>query len=668
MSARATGCWLFAGPALLLVLLAGGCTLLNAPERNLLPPDGGVKGGIELFCDDGFDDDNDTEVDCDDSDCAQEPACCEERRTTLNEDWAAADLRDDWVFTPTTGELWAPVRPSFGGITFVGGFLPDDSPRALLSKDCVSLALGGWVNATLRTADASGCNASEECERYAGVVLTVASDSMPGNKLQDELAVTLHGGGLVLVTQADVEVARATAGVDRDVEVEIEVRSKLDDDNQAVLKAEVMVDGAVVLEDFTVAAIADLLTEGDCSEIPGVRVAAQGRGSDVYVGPVQTAKQDCANPSQFDEQSATLNAVSLEFTPSWVSAYVGSPALASSRNSISDVQWDLMVDGSNDPPELEPSTHIGYAIGHARVDTDEGGDWRLDSWESSESPKVGDDPPSCVEGGPCPDNRSAREPHLLAELNEEQELRDLVFSFAREVVDDPSERDLFGIQIVRPVGSPASSITLSGTPTLSPGEVPGCISLRDPALIPVDSDAQNGYWLLFTCIQDASAPTEIRAVRISRALEVVREGAAPMQRLVLRASELGPFAAAGIRSPEPLISFEADGMRLRIWFLAQAVPGEWAVALAEARTHDIEALEFDLPEPIPFPLNPILSNESTLVRSGCIGGECNITGLAVTPRADEPDRLRFILARRLYLTGVPPTDQLIPLEQTWGKP
>ena len=148
-------------------------------------------------------------------------------------------------------------------------------------------------------------------------------------------------------------------------------------------------------------------------------MAAQGRGDGVYVGPLETAKQDCANPSQFDEQSATLSGANLEFTPSWVEAYVGSPALASSRNSVSDVQWDLIVEGSNHAPELEPTTHIGYALGHARVATDEGGDWRLDTWESSESPKVGDDPPSCLDGS-CDGNRSVREPHLLAELNDEQ--------------------------------------------------------------------------------------------------------------------------------------------------------------------------------------------------------------------------------------------------------
>jgi hypothetical protein len=653
--------------AVLGVLLIGGCSWLNAPERNLVPPDGGVKGGVELFCDDGLDDDEDLAFDCADPDCSQEPACCELRRTTLSEDWTSPDLSAGWTFTPTAEGPWSALRPSFDGTTFVGGFLPDDSPRALLSKDCVSLALGGWVDTSLRTTDATGCGPSEPCDRYAGVVLSVATDSAPGNKLQDEVAVTLHAGGLVLVTQADVEVARASAVVDESVDVGIELRPTLDELNLPILIANVTVAGEPVLEGFTVATIGDLVSTGDCAEVPGLHVAAQGRGEGVYVGPLETAKQDCANPSQFDEQSATLSAANLEFTPSWVEAYVGSPGLASSRNSVSDVQWDLIVEGSNHAPELEPTTHIGYALGHARVATDEGGDWRLDTWESSESPKVGDDPPSCLDGS-CDDNRSVREPHLLAELNDEQELRDLVLSFARELVSTPGERDVFGIQVVRPVGGPTNSIALPSAPTLSPDEIPECVSLRDPALIPVDPEALGGYWLLFTCVEGAGSATEIHAVRISRALEVIREGGDPMRRIVLVASELGPFAAAGIRSPEPLISFEKDGMRLRIWFLAQGTPGDWSVALAEARTHDTSVLEFELPEAVPFPVNPILSGASTLVRSGCLDEECNITGIAVAPRADDPSRLRFLLARRLNLPGGGRTDQLIPLEQTWSKP
>ena len=645
--------------------LVAGCSLLNAPDRNLTPPDGGVDGGgIELFCADGLDDDDDSATDCADADCSEEPVCCERRRTTLSYDWTSANLGSAWSFAPS---LWSPLRTSLDGATFVGGFLPADTPRALVSQDCVSLGLGGWVTTTLHSTDAGSCSSNEACADYAGVVLTAVTGSTAGNRLQDELAVTLHAGGLVQVTQAGAEVARATSAVAQTVEVEIELRPMLDASNQAVVVASVTVDSESILDGFSVARTENLISAGDCAEIPGLYVAAEGQGDLVYVGPIETAKQDCANPSQFDEQSATLRAGNLEFNPSWASAYLGAPTLASSRNTLSDVQWDLIVEGSNWSPELEPTTHVGYALGHARVATDEGGNWRLTGWESSDTPKVGDDPPACS-GDTCADNRSLREPHLLAELNEDGELRDLTLTFARELVSVPTERDLFGIQIVRPVGSPGTSLTLPSTPTLSPDEVPECISLRDPALIPVDRDAIGGYWLLFTCIESAMPPRQIHAVRVSRALEIVQEGGGPMRRVVLDADELGPFAAAGIRAPEPVVLFAEDGMRLRVWFLAQSTPGDWAVALAEARTHDSALLEIDLPEPLPFPVNPILSNESTLVLSGCVADQCNITGIAVTPRADDPSRLRFLLARRLNESDGDETFQLIPLEQTWRTP
>lgn len=652
----------------LMLVWASGCTLLNAPDRNLQPPDGGVDGGtgIELFCDDGLDDDADSMFDCADVDCAEEPACCERRSATLDENWTTGNLSPSWAFGPTAGDPWVPGRPTFEGTTFVGNFGSSSEPRALISNDCVSLALGGWVNTPLRTTDATGCDSDTPCDRYAGIVLSVATDNAPGSKLQDELAVTLHAGGLVLVTQADVEVARTATAIDQDADVEITVRPTLDDDALPILNATVTVGGETVLEDFPMSRIQDLVATGECAQIPGLHVAVQSQGDGVYAGPLATAKQDCANPGQFEKQVATLTGETLRFAPSWRSAYVGSPALASSRNTVSDVQWDLMVEGSNDAPELEPVTHVGYAIGHARETTDEGDDWSLDGWIVSEGPKVGDDPPSCAAGGDCSGNISIREPHLLAELNEERELRDLVLSFAREVA--PSSPDIFGIQIIKPVGGPATPLGVPSTPTLSPDDVPECLSLRDPSLIAVDPEAQDGYWLFFTCVQGAGPTTEIHAVRISRALEVVQEAGGPLRRLVLKADELGPFAAAGIRSAEPLVSFSEDGLRLRIWFLAQSAPGDWSVALAEARTHDVGMLAFELPQALPFAVNPILTSDSPLVRSECFGDDCSITGIAVTRRADDPEVLRFLLARRVNIPIAGRTDQLIPLEQIWRIP
>ena len=658
---------------LALCIAGAGCSLLNQPDRDLTPPDGGVDGGvdgggIELFCSDGFDDDSDQATDCQDTDCAEEPACCERRRTTLSYDWTPVNLSAAWSLSP---DPWIPNRIVLDGDSFVGGFLPSDVPRALVSEDCVSLGLGGWVTTSLHSTQSNGCLPDEPCEPYAGIVLTTASGSAPGARLQDELAVTLHAGGLVLVTQAGAELGRASAEVGRDVPVQIEIRPALDALNQAVLIASVEVDGAVVLDDFTMMPIENLLSEGDCAEIPGLRLGVEGRGAGTYVGPVQAEKQDCANPSQFDEQSATLRAENLEFNPSWVAAYVGAPTLASSRNALSDVQWDLIVEGSNWSPALEASTHVGYALGHARIATDEGANWRLSGWESSEGPKLGADPPACAEPE-CAEDRSLREPHLLAEMNENQELRDLTLAFAREIVTAPTLRDRFGIQVVRPTGGPTASLSLPSRATVEPDDVPDCISLRDPALIPVDPEALGGYWLLFSCIESAQPPRTIRAIRISRSLELVMEAGAPMERRVLDADELGAFAEGGIRSAEPVLDFLDDGLRLRLWFLAQDALGNSSVALAEARSHDTALLELELPEPLPFVVNPILDAQSTLVRSGCTADECTITGIAVTPRADDPDRLRFLLARRLKgeVVGGPDleTYQLIPLEQTWRTP
>ncbi|MEM9730834.1 MAG: hypothetical protein AAF997_19790 [Myxococcota bacterium] len=662
---------------LLGTLWLAGCTVLNDPDRSRLPNTGGSAGaggiggaggadGIELFCDDGTDDDEDTLIDCEDSDCDEEPACCERRSPTITDDWQG-DLRLRWTLAPTEEGEWTPATPTFDGNRFVGDFGSPDTPRSLISGDCVSLALGGWVTSRLRSVDAMGCTQDEPCDRYTGFVLTAANDSAPGIKLPDELAVTLHAGGLLLITQADVELARATATLDEDVTFEIALRPALDEDAQPILRASVTVDGEAVLEDFTMTGIADLIAEGECGQTAGLNLAVQSQGTGVFAGPLEAARQDCANPSQFQKQVATLTGSSLRFASSWRSAYIGAPALASSRDFLGDVQWDLIVEGSNDAPELEPVTHVGYAIGHARDISNEGDDWSLDDWVTSNGPKAGDNPPSCITlPGGCDDNVSVREPHLLAEQNEDGVLRDLVLSFAREV--NPVTPDIFGVQVVKPIGAPLTPVPIPESPTLSPEDVPECEGLRDPALIPVDPDALNGYWLLFSCFDGPGAPSEIHAVRLTRALEVMMESGAPMRRVVLTTETLGSFAQGGIRAPEPLVVFSPDGLRIRVWFLAQESPGTWSVALAEGRTHDVASLETDLPEILPFPVNPILRHDSPLVLSDCLGEECSITGIAVSPRGDDSEVLRFVLARRVNLPGGVRTDQLVPLEQLWRMP
>ena len=136
---------------------------------------------------------------------------------------------------------------------------------------------------------------------------------------------------------------------------------------------------------------------------------------------------------------------------------MGSPALASSRNSVSDIQWDLIVEGSNHGPELEPTTHIGYALGHARVATDEGGDWRLDSWETSANRLRSATTRLHAWMAPVPTIGASASPICWPSSTTNRSFATWCCRSLREVVSDPSERDLFGIQIVRPVGGPTTA-------------------------------------------------------------------------------------------------------------------------------------------------------------------------------------------------------------------
>ncbi len=654
--------------AMLVTSLCASCSLSNAPDRNF--GTGGAGGRqVELLCANHSDDDGDELDDCEDPDCAEEPGCCERQRSALSEAWTSPDLSVDWLFAPSMAGLWSPLRPAEGGR--LTGFLPDDMPRALVSDDCVPMALGASVSVDLRASEPGDCGPNAACERYAAVVLTHPQDMLPGQRLQDELAVTMYAGGFVQLTQNGTPIATRAVPVDLEHGLEISLRPGRNDSGHASLSASVSLtpEGGTrrtLVEGFPVAAIEDLVSTGSCAEVAGLYVAVEGRGSGVELGPLQANRQDCANPSQFDERSATLTRQTLGGSPPWTKGYVGAPTLASSHTPASDLQWDVWIEGSNDPPELETFVHVGYALGHGRATSDEGDNWSLEGWQMLDGPKLGHDPPSCVEvpcGEPPP---SFREPHLLAEPSEEP--ASWVLSFAREQL--PAEaRDEFGIDFLRPVGPPDAQPQLSSVTAITPAQIEGCESLRDPALIPVDPDAEDGYWLFFTCVREDAAGHEIQALRLSADLALVEEAGVPVRQQVLSPNMLPGFADQGVFGPEPLVRFTAQGARLRLWFMALSAAGERSVAVAEANTQDATSLGFELPRFESHPVNPILSEDSTLVRNRCSPDErCSISGIAVSQRADDPERLRFLLARRVNGSDGMGRDELIPLEQDWRVP
>lgn len=654
--------------AVLLAILGASCSLSNPPDRDF--GTGGTGGRrVELLCSNQTDDDGDQLDDCDDPDCAEEPNCCERQRSALSEAWTNPDLSIDWRFAPSMADPWSPQRPAEGGR--ITGFVPDDIPRALVSDDCVPMALGASVSVALRASEPGDCGQNAGCERYAALVLTHPQDMLPGQRLQDELAVSMYAGGFVQLTQNGTPIATRAVALSLNHMLEISLKPARDENGHASLSATVSLtpeggNRRSLVEGFPVASIEDLVSVGSCVEVAGLHVAVEGRGTGVELGPLQASQQDCANPSHFDERSATLTRQTLGASPPWTEAYVGAPTLGSSRTPASDVQWDVWIEGSNDPPELETFVHVGYALGHARATSDEGQNWSLGGWEMLSGPKLGHDPPSCVEvpcGEPPP---SFREPHLLAEPNEEP--ASWVLSFAREQTP-AAARDSFGIDFLRPVGPPAARPQLSSVTAITPGQVEGCESLRDPALIPVDPLVEDGYWLFFTCVRDDAMGNEIQALRVSADLALVEEAGVPLRQRVLHAEMLPEFAAQGVQSPEPLIRFTAQGARLRLWFVALSGVGERSIGVAEANAQDAGTLRFELPRFESHPVNPILSQESTVVRNRCGQEEqCSISGIAVSPRADEPERLRFLLARRVKGSDGMGRDELIPLEQDWRVP
>ena len=650
--------------ALVLALLPA-CTWLNAPDRDRLDVDAGT-GDTETLCDDGFDNDNDMLTDCADFDCVREPVCCDQQQSLVDERWTTPNLNTDWLLQPSAAPAWTPERIGTPFGQAISDFTVPTEPRALVARACVPMALGIDIEVTMRAVGQSGCDDQSACDQYAAIVLSRAADMAVGARLSDEIAIRLHAGGWLEISQDNATVEAVPLGTGDAHALRLQLVPGFDDDSQGVLFGRVVVDGETdVVRDLTVIALDDLLRTGSCGQVPGLRLGVEGQGGGVELGPVSATSQDCVNPSQFEFPGATLLSGNLGFNPSWTQGSIGSPSLASAPSGGGRVSFEIMVEGSNDTPDLEPIAHVGYALGHASTSVNNGAaTWPQDAleWLSSETPKLGDDPPSCV-GGSCPGTVSVRDPHVLLELSGNT-IADRIVSFAREVDVGVGPRDRFGLHVQSRVDTPDVPMTVDA-PRLVPDDVPGCISLRDPSIIPVDSEGLGGYWLLFTCERDAGAPSQIHAVKLRRTLEP--EGPPLIHQIIADSSALGTFAADGVFGPEPLVTFvEGQGVLLRVWFMARALDATTSVGLLEAQALGDDPLALSLPDLSPFPVNPVLAPDAPVL--GTCPGTCALEHVAVSRRGDDPERLRFVLARSVNLPGGGHLSELIPLEQFWRLP
>ena len=667
------------------LLCASGCTIFNAPDPGLIGRDGGsADGGMDAgdarvdgsdgtdagdsgtacvprqeICGNTEDDDCDGLVDCADFDCAGLSACCTEDvgDVLFTEDWSAADLSLRWSAEPAGAAF--PTKSMASGQWRLTSF---DEGEAIILNDCTPLSLGLNLSVTFVPRATGSC--SVDC--YAALYLTQSEYLVTGAELLDDLVVRMESGGALVVEHAGAELGRSEMDFEAEtpVNVELGVQPGIDEEGVPQLFATVYATQGgstqTLVEEKAFIPQEDLIsTLPSCDEAPGLFIALAGNGDRVHVGTLEPSRQRCVNPSQFTRpsaESAILTSGHLGLTD-WAGPGIGAPTLTST-DAGGDVRWDVMVDATNVDRELEKISHVGMSLGHARsLDWDDPTDWA----SFVGGPRAGANPPACTDGS-CDANVSVREPSLLARPYGGVMATSFVVAYAREntAAIAAGDRDLFDIhaQFISPNVTVAFDAS-DGAAVLA-SDVPECDSLRDPELIPAGSSPTDGYWVLFTC--ESSGPDTIRAIRLSDPLlEPMGDSV-----LVLGPGHVEPYGAGGVSGPAVVAEYEdgGPGAVFRMWFLARDRGGaNVTLAMAQAQTDDITE-EMGLPGFEPYSANPILHAQAL---EGCSAGECDLTGVAVTRRADATTTLRFLVARHVNDAGGSQYE-LIPLEQFWRSP
>lgn len=682
--------------SLFVALGASGCSLLFAPSdapilladagvdstvdssmdaTDSMPdtgPDTGMDGGVdtgpgsEVDCADGVDNDMDGLTDCADFDCTGNPRCCEAGDPQLSENWVAMELTGAWAATPSDDANFPSRGGTMDGERYIDAFEPPGIPRGIVARQCVPVAVGLELTIELEARGDTSCAEESRCERRAGVALSPANDTLPGNWLTDDLGLMLHANGHFEITRNGDAIEARDFEPRQRVRLFLTISPGVGSGGQAAMFASVafeIVGGGMpepepILVGREFLDLARLIDDpGGCERIPGLYIGVQGQGDGVWVRDLSASTRQCVNPSQF--QSPLDGDVALRYDDLGFSTFaeggMSAPTLTSSRDAVGGpVRWDLLVSGTNDDPNLDKIVRVGWAVGHARSNN-----WDMLPWDSSVTPKAGDDVPSCNRGMvPCDGLVSVREPSLLAELSDSGLLDLLSAAFAQEL--DPGG-ELFGIYTVPNVAqSPGTPVTIPGAPTIAPAQVPGsvCDSLRDPALLRVEA----GFWLFFTCERNGGFDS-IHAVKLGGDFSLTMDGVEPIHQVVLDSS-IGAYAVSGVSGPEVIIDTPTDGDPvIRLWFLAHGEGRETTVALAQAEVK-AAAIGSLLPVFVPFDANPVLRSSNPAL--GACPDDCPLQGFAVTRRTDDLGVLRFVVARRVNDPVDGLFDELVPLEQFWS--
>jgi hypothetical protein len=683
-----------------------------APDADAGPPE------FETECTGGVDEDGDGRIDCADFDCADSPACCSgggNGPDILDADWE--NISGGWGPVPS-GVSYPATQEVEDGTWRITDF-GEGNPKGVVRDGCTPMALGLHGDVTLHTR-ASGSDSD-----FAAMVLTRVDDVEPGNRLADELAVTLTGAGRLYVSRARAlcepgsegdacRQERILAELEREerpgiggrVELTLEVTPGIGQQGNAALFATLHVrvfgaGGKIAERDLItrrqfirqeqLEAECDTLQGGD---VPGLNVAFEGRGSRVQVGEPTASPSQCGNPNYFDSTPAQLSTIEqqdLHFGESWSSGGFDSFAAATFCGGSEcwrpggDIRWHLVSATTNVDMGAPPP--IFYSLGHGRSLRQ----WGEDGWtDPNPSPWAGADPPTCLDGGSeCDGNRSVREPSLQAPIRADGTLEselDVAYAVEWQTAIDQGNRNVFALNVTNMKSDPAIEDPVDLTEVdLEPDEVgcdedgnDCCESLRDPELLPAQPRTrQNSYWLLFTCMR-SQQPPGIWAVKLDDILERDPEvDPAP----VLQARDLGGYAAGGVRGAEALVAFDPNGETppvVRVWFEARDESQNVSIGLSTGQlAKDAPSLTKRLPELAEYGANPVLGGDGQPLGEApalgvCPGRSCEFLDFdvmlkaaqRVSPGLSVPRDLRVLVGRRVVEDGSW-SHQYIPLDQSW---
>jgi len=652
------------------LLLAGGCSLVNKPDRGKigrdggLPdgtvPDGGMDGGMDAGCDgpcpvpevcnDGLDNDHNGLTDCQDYACASEEHCCV---ATTTASYPFAEIDRLFRVVPTE----AAVRPMVMGGQIIG-FGSNDNPKGIVLNRCTPMVTGVQVTAQLGVRAGGSCeSALESC--YAKLVLTPSSDFLEGDAFVDELAVRLDSMGRITVEQAGRVIARreSLVGLGSAVTVRMQFGPGQSQAGEPAIVGTVAIDDVTLLSRWPVQLARLLVIDSGCETNPGLFIGIEGRGNAVSVGSFGTTEQECANPSHFARPTtsvATLSRTHLGLGD-WARGGLAQPALVSTTSG-----WDLLVDASDDARRNEELRDMGFGLGYSFTAVMA---WDTSPWPSSMGqPLIGDCHASCF-GSPLPGCTTSlcmpgpitsyREPSALFRAG------GLLLAYV--------EGSVGAAQSIRTARLRRASDALPApASTFAPSE---CSSVRSPSIVPAGPQITDDLWVFFTCEHDM-APSDIRVVGVSQ----VDLSFKSTVTTVLTATDVPEMGSLGVSSPEALVEFATLGpgtdagmptqATIRLWFTGQSAMGR-TVGLVLASAN----VGADMPGAFePYFDNPVLWADHP--RLPTCAGECYLEGMSVTRVFDgsgATGRLRFLVARSVQsMSGT--SYELVPVDQVWPAP